>query len=330
MLELAKEAFIVDITKLSVYRMCPRRYFYRHVLGWTTTGQNHNLVFGIAWHVAQEYLLNNGYTEKGVTGAYDAFLEEYRKVFDDSTDLDYAPKSPGNALVALMEYVRHYKGDSFKVIQTELSGIVPVWDDEVFGNMAFKIDGLVEDDNGVWILEHKTTSSKNLGPTYIKQWSTSFQVQLYIYAARFILNRDDDPKVVGARVNAVGFGKSANKFERIKVRKSTADTVAFLTSLSYYLSALKTDMTMLTEDFDSMKAEEAMYIFPCNVKGCVSYFRLCPYQAFCDGWPNPLQKLHLMPAEMVVKHWNPLADDVRAKEFIDITKRDGDSDDNGC
>ena len=45
---------IHDSTKINCFQTCPRKYFYKYVLGWSHEDANIHLVFGSAWHKAME------------------------------------------------------------------------------------------------------------------------------------------------------------------------------------------------------------------------------------------------------------------------------------
>jgi len=98
----------LDSSKIGDYMRCPRRYFYRHIVGWQYDSPNINLVFGEAWHRAKEHIFVHGTSREAIEGAMIKFLDYYRQHYDEITDLDNAPKDPGNALNALVGYGQEY------------------------------------------------------------------------------------------------------------------------------------------------------------------------------------------------------------------------------
>src|SRR5690554_5585155 len=92
---------VLDNSKLTTYRRCPREFFFRHVVGWTKELESHDLVFGEAWHQALDQLYTAGFTEDNFLLAYTRFLESYRAVFPPETDIFYEKKNPQTALEAL-------------------------------------------------------------------------------------------------------------------------------------------------------------------------------------------------------------------------------------
>ena len=81
---------IMDSSKLICYKECPRKFFYQYILGWQNAYPNNHLVFGSAWHMAMEWLLNH---PKDIAGAALAFLEYYREHFPPNTDELFVPLS---------------------------------------------------------------------------------------------------------------------------------------------------------------------------------------------------------------------------------------------
>lgn len=131
---------ILDSSKLSDFMSCDRYYFYRHMLGWVNETKNQNLTFGRAWHAAMESLLlatprriraTSDVTREAIKvdhieEAFQVFTKVYREDFGAETDLDYEPKSPGNALQALHDYLHYYPVDDFETLFTEVLATVPI------------------------------------------------------------------------------------------------------------------------------------------------------------------------------------------------------------
>jgi CRISPR/Cas system-associated exonuclease Cas4 (RecB family) len=57
---------VLDATKLQTYMRCPRKFFFNYVLGWKSEIPSNHLVFGSAWHMAMEVLLDKGYNSRGL------------------------------------------------------------------------------------------------------------------------------------------------------------------------------------------------------------------------------------------------------------------------
>lgn len=104
---------VQDSTKIQEFMCCPRRYFFRYVLGWVYEEPNIHLVFGSSVHKAMEVFYKEGntpnLTAEAIVEAYEAFLTYYRTYFSEDSDEENEPKTPANFLNALPLYVSTYK-----------------------------------------------------------------------------------------------------------------------------------------------------------------------------------------------------------------------------
>src|SRR5512137_1973995 len=95
---------VMDSSKVQDFLDCPRKYFYRHVLGWERDEPAHALHFGTCVHTAMDALYSYGFNTTSVELAKAMFLDEYRPVFSEETDEIYFPKSPS----MFFELLEHY------------------------------------------------------------------------------------------------------------------------------------------------------------------------------------------------------------------------------
>ena len=151
---------INDPTKCNEFLECPRKYFYKYVLGWRPSTPSNHLVFGSSWHIAMEYLLTHDYSVGSVMAAHDAFLKDYRKTFGPETDEMFWPKTPDNALVTLNAYAKKFQTDliDWEPLYTEIAGRISLNDEQT---LHFRMDSIVKHrfKESVKSIEHKTASS---------------------------------------------------------------------------------------------------------------------------------------------------------------------------
>ena len=311
---------IIDSSKLTEYMRCPRRYFWRYLLAWRPSGKSQDLVFGSAWHAALEHLLKvkrqTGHYPEDVTEAYEHFLSVYREEFDESTDMDYHPKSPGNALSALQQYVSLYKGDAFEVVHTEAGGAVPLTVD-MRHVLHFKMDDIVRGPDGLYYLQdHKTT--KRMDRRWHMQWALSTQMSAYLFALHILY--PGQPTYV-AEVNGVQFLKTRLEFCRVPVRKTEEDIRCWLDETAAWMDRLDYDMERLQ---DANPDSPSMGCFERNTCACGDFYG-CPYHDLCCNWANPLKELGrgIQPG-YVVERWDPRKEAEKA-EFQVNTKESGDA-----
>uniref|UniRef100_A0A6M3ITI5 Putative PD-(D/E)XK nuclease superfamily protein n=1 Tax=viral metagenome TaxID=1070528 RepID=A0A6M3ITI5_9ZZZZ len=290
---------------------CPRKYFFEYVLGWRSDSIEHNdLSFGEAIHAALEILTLAGKDKdepKVIAQAYLEFEKIYRSKFPEDTDNIFTKKNPERALVALSDYAARYKYDEFEVLHTEVAGSVPITLD---GRQAhFRIDAIIRDKDGVWVLEHKTGSKS--GRFWTDQWSLSVQVGVYTHVLHCLY---DPAEVCGVIVNGIFFGAKDITFERVIVRKSTALMNTWLANTTQWVSAIEQDMSQIS----NIKPGD-LYLQPFrqNTENCTKYFG-CPFQDICRFWSNPLDLGIDPPVGFKQEWWDPAEKERKPREEIDI------------
>lgn len=286
---------VQDPTKLKCYIMCARDYFFRYVLGLHSEYRNHHLDFGIAWHRLQEQLLLLGYNETGMVAAYAAFEDYYRQYYSEETDMDYHPKSPANAYLGLLEYVKEYHNkDNFETLYTEVAISVPIGVDRVIYG---KMDHIGQSKLGIFSLEHKTGSKQF--SWWDNQWTNSIQVLTYTH---FLCSWFDPDKVVGLIVNGSFFYEASVKHHRVKCLKNVVHLEGWLWEVNQLYDRLEADFSRL----DKATADDIyLKAFQRNTESCIRYMKPCSYFDICHAWENPLQHMESLPVGMKVEHWDP-------------------------
>ena len=299
----------LDASKIKTYMECPRAFFFKYVLGWVpeTYRSKYHQVFGRALHVALAHLLLHGLTDEAVVEAYDLFLEEYRSEpeFTPETDDQREPKTPYRALQALKLYVERYKHEDagLDVLYTEASGQVLIAEDIP---ILFRIDAIVRNEHGIFVLEHKTAS--RLTQSWIDQWALSIQVGLYIH---LLMSLFDPAEVWGAKINGVFLYKSKRpEFVRVPVMKNE-------TALENWRLNMLTWVTQLLDDLHEVDKDTGRYMrtFPMNTQSCTNYYG-CPYRDLCVSWDNPVLHADEVPPGFNVEWWDPRDLDQEAKEHL--------------
>jgi hypothetical protein len=301
---------ILDSSKLQAYLQCPRSFFYRYVLGWTSDKPNNHLVFGTAWHKALEHVINNKMTKESADEAFFLhFLPSYREVFSEETDDLYYPKSPAMARIALHGYCDLYRSDTYELVASEISGVVPVSNEEV---LHFRLDTVMRDSEGMlFALEHKTAGS------VATQWKNSWPMSLQVGTYTHVLNCTYGPeKTWGVRINGVSFQKSGIKYERVPVRRSLDNMAAWLWNVNEIVGRIKADYTRLAECSPS---DDVLECFAQNPTSCSSYSG-CSNIDYCTAWANPLRRVSEPPVGVKIEWWNPADDDHNAKKVVDLSK----------
>jgi len=314
-----------DSTKLKSFMDCPRQYFFRYVLGWTSDAPNVHLIFGKAVHKAMEVILsNNGavlpckptYDIDVIMEAIQAFLNIYRQYYNEADDEDNKPKNPANFERALFQYVAKYKDiENFDVLHIEVAGSVVVCETPP-RSLFFKQDAICRDDIGVFALEHKTGSQYT--SVWARQWRQNVQIGTYSHVLYCMYPIED---VFGVKINGIfvknepkKVGGADNQFERLPIRRTPSQMGDWLYMVNYWLQIMEREFLALQECDDSLAL---LPTFPKNPQACTKYFG-CPYLDFCEAWLNPLQHCKEPPIGFVVEHWDPEKEFADAKEVVTL------------
>lgn len=289
---------VIDSTKIKCFKDCPRKFFYNFVLHWRRSEPNIHLEFGTAWHLAKEHLLTTSYTAADVDEAYSIFLSHFRKYFSEHDDLTLDAKTPGNAKKALTEYAKQFGpiNRQMTILATEIAGQVALSHDLM---VSFKIDAVVRDSRGVWVLDHKTSSRDS--PIYDESWFLSEQMSVYTHALHCMFPTEN---VRGAYVDLSVLRKSGNLHKRLPVTKTFNHLEEWHWNILQWFHFLQREYTNLTTNTHSTTLEA----FPKNTESCTKYGR-CPYMSLCSSCFNPIPNIEDIPEGFRREVWNPHAGD---------------------
>jgi len=299
---------IVDPSKLNCFQTCERKFFFQYVLGWQPEAENLHFIFGTAWHLAMEHLSWHGFGEKSRDEAFQKFLAYYRQYFGELTDLDKAPKNPGNARLAIDEYCETYAAIDFQLetLHTEILVTVPINNNGRY--MVGRMDKILKHPtNGIVGFDFKTGSRRSAA--WEGQWKTSLQMAFYAHVLSLAFL---EQKVWGMEVDGVFFYKhkqrdavTKNLPVRVPVRKTPDIQAAFLSDLNHQVDMLEWNFEGLAKaNID----DQVLNAFPRRTSSCTMYNNLCQFHPYCTAWANPLRYCHEVPMGLKVEHWNPCED----------------------
>jgi hypothetical protein len=291
-----------DNSTLDTMRVCPRRFYYRHIRHWETDNVKPALIFGSAWHSAMDFLWANP-----TASSAEVFKEGFMAFWNeselkDAESFDLFPRSPGRAAEMLMEYVKRYSSwlqNNIKVEAIEKPFIVPLSDD--IQNLFYigKWDKLFREGRFLYITDHKTSSS--FASTWLNGWSPNGQVDGYLYAGHMEYGDEFKSVIIdGALVQKTNIDFIKVPIERqIDMLDSWKWDVMEMIDFIWYHESLLLELRKNNVENNSYLAA-----YPKCTTSCTSYYGSCPYINLCKFVPNP-ERIETVPDGFVISNWKP-------------------------
>ena len=306
-----------DNTRISEFRSCPRKFYFRNVKDWTGSGFSAPLAFGSAWHDAMDAIWTDlaGGTdledEFVVQNGYKAFVRGWVKSNGTHPD-EMGPeeidrlgaRTPFVGMEMLYEYVlkRRKFLSEIELLSVEQPFAVPLdpSDPDLF--YVGRFDKIFRYRDSIIIGEHKTTSlyKSNGGfrSTFLDQWSPNSQVDGYLHAAHILYGETAGQLWIdGALVHR----KHHDEFIFIPVERQFAQLDAWLWETRNWISQI--DGHWDASQDPGAKDSPYMAAFPKNTGACQDFARNCSYIDLCKAWSNPLQRP--TPQGFTEEAWSP-------------------------
>lgn len=302
-----------DNTMISCFRICPRKYFFRHVKHWKGEGTALPLSFGLSWHEAMDVVwgLTNktDKTQKEVWNfAMQAFLETWKSeglpIDILPADLErYKNRHPGTAAEMLNNYISTrwtwLKGMNVLEIEKPFAVSIGLEDITYIG----RLDKVFETREGIFVGEHKTTSAYAIAggfrQQYIESYSPNSQVDGYSHA----LHIEYGERAKGVIVDAALVHKTVHdKFLLIPVNRQLSMMDDWLSETRYWVRQIE-QHTQAFEDLLKQDTELMGPVFPKNTGACWDYQQECTYRDICRFSKQP--HLGEVPNGMIVEEWKP-------------------------
>ena len=304
---------LYDNTRVSAFKRCPRYFMFRHEFHWRPKASSTPLIFGGAWHAAQEVIWPNfGKMPKRELAkkALGAFLEHWcGEGMPAPADMDYemeqalSPRTPGRAFEMIVAYIdkRLPHADDFELLAVEKPFIVPLDpnDDSLF--YIGRIDKVVRRRGKILGIEHKTTTEyKKGGPfrsAFFDGFSPNSQVDGYLYALHMMFHG----QVGGVWVDAALVHKMEEGFTFIPIDKKMEHLDSWLSDTRWWIGLLEQEHKRLADEGSQSRYLRA---FPKRTESCRDFATVCPYLDICRALPNPVGKP--LPPGFMKERWDPL------------------------
>lgn len=309
-----QEAEYYDNTRITAFKECPRKYYYRHVRDWRREGTATALIFGLSWHEAMDIVYAMAHSDATDSEITDAAHAEFCKTWEEQgltpwhlidveLENEIAPRTPGIAKEMIRNYIKERRDFIRKctVVDIERPFMVPLFPDENIYYIG-RLDKTLGLNGRIIIVEHKTTTAYkvqgNFRTDYLESWSPNSQVDGYLHAAHLCYQQDKIELWVDA---ALVHKKIHNGFKYIPVSRLTAMLDVWLSETRHWIDGIQRELKNLTAE--KQMGVQVMKSFPKNTSSC-SNFAGCSYRDLCKVLVNP-EELAEAPLGYVEEKWEP-------------------------
>lgn len=289
-----------DNSTLDSFRVCPRRFYYRHIRHWETDSIRPALIFGTCWHTAMDYV----WTHPGCSAsdAFQSFMQEWSKSdLVDSESFDLFPRSPQRANEMLAEYIKRYQSwleNNIELIDVEKAFIVPLSDENQNLFYVGKWDKVYKEGRFFYICDHKTSSS--FASTWLNSWSPNGQVDGYLYGGHMTYGDDFRSVMIdGALVQ-----KTKLDFLRVPVERQAGMLDQWKWEVLDLIEQIWFYEDLLNQYRRESRHEPFLRSYPKCTTSCTSYYGACPYINLCKFVPNP-EDIETEPDGFIITNWKP-------------------------
>lgn len=299
-----------DNTRISTYKTCPRAHFIRHIMGWRRTGTAAPLVFGSAWHDAQDVVWQFGKKFNAQDLAEVASMA-FNKTWEESgfpvdipleSESFYLPRTPSIAREMLYEYceARSKMLQGCDVIAIEPPFAVPVPDMPGHWYIG-RLDKVIDYNGQRLIIEHKTTTAYatigNFRTEFIDSWFMSAQVKGYQFGGGLYYGNINAVWVDAALVHK----KVHNAFKLIPISHNFVLLKEWIEGTKRWISDMSAE-----EDAWAAAGELTPGMFKKNEESCFGKYGACQFIDICRSVADP-SKLDEPPPGFVKEIWEPFS-----------------------
>ena len=194
---------VLTYSSMSTFLTCPKMYYWRYVEEIVPIKTKSYFIAGRAAHAALEKYYNLMKCGERPADHVGEILSKIDEELDSSLDgsvrdIEYLEKIENEAELikkVIERYIKFWDGkESFNVLDVEMKFELPLIHGVKF---AGKVDGIIEDDGLLYLLEHKTVSK--LDQSYKARLSIDAQILKYASAVEKVLGR----KVHGVMYNVL-------------------------------------------------------------------------------------------------------------------------------
>lgn len=308
-----------DSTSLGELKMCPRSYFYSHILGLRSRKEAIPLTFGIHYHAALELYDRLIFRGADHDQAVHLVVKYLAKVCRVPVDPEAQPRDPktgefegpgklwnpddpknqrnsATLIRAVVWYLEHFKDDPLQTL------VRPNGDPMVELSFRMELDSLRTPEGkayllcghmdrvarfaevGIYVADRKTSGSA-MGSRFFDGFSPDNQMSLYTFAAKVVLK----VPAQGVIIDGCQLGVNFARFQRGFAHRSQNQVNEWVEDLGYWLGT-------------ALRYAEQQH-WPHNDKACGMYGG-CKYRGICSR--DPATRASHLNQGFERKPWNPL------------------------
>lgn len=283
-----------DNTSLSIFKDCPRKYYYSIILGWRPNSKAPPLLFGSAYHDCLELFEKR--RAEGI-GHTDALREAVRKAFvlAEAGFGDDSARSKLTLLRSLVWYSEQYMHDVLSTyvfpngrVGLEMSFSFPL----PFGpepNQHYyysgHMDRLAMYSGALYTVERKHTKT-TLSEAFFQRYYFSSQIGGYVYAGKVVF----DTPVSGAIIDATQVAVNFSRFGRSVVHRVNEHLEEWMSDAHYWIRQVE---MAWKEDY-----------WAANTESCGKYAG-CQFRKVCSK--SPATRKLILETEFRQDRWDPTA-----------------------
>ncbi|MEM2125013.1 MAG: PD-(D/E)XK nuclease family protein [Candidatus Methanosuratincola sp.] len=292
----------VDNFAIQCYRSCPRFFYWRIERGYTRVREvSISAQFGAAIHSALDAYYSSGMTQEAIDKALTRFAEEFG-AFEEWED---SKRTVGKGLDILSRYFERYHGkEPFTVIATEIGGAFEVGDYIYRTRLDLVVEW--ESPRGIYVIDHKTTSSLN-------RMTAKPHNQLTGYIANLVEMYEN---VLGAILNCVGVYESEEVVDKTTkvISEKTGKPVYARTKREIFMRIPTTRTTQEIEEWKRETLHTLHQIERSREEGvwpryapeyCGAYRKKCQYLDLCNSTLNIAEKVLVESGLYERNEWKP-------------------------
>lgn len=302
-----EECLLLDNSGLEHYLNCGRKFEYSFIRKRTSLRSAPPLNFGSCIHQTLKHrFLTYGLEDPTTCTLFE--LQQIESYFEANPQPFGEYRNSDLAKQLTEQYNKTYKNEPFKIVEREGKRLVEVSFTHYLGDvwrpdkplhiyLMGRIDLVIEDAMGVWIVDHKTAFM--FGRKFWDAQRMSFQCKGYVWA--YMQSYGEKP--IGYAIDALRTYKASktDEFKPAEVRKDDLGR-DFFPVTDEMIDEWKLNFLAHAQDIVN-KHYQGFY--PRNPTSCVGKYGACPFIEVCAN-PEEQRLPLLMSGEFVDNNWSPL------------------------